>query len=905
MARALLIAEKNSVRNAVDTYIKKHGFKDRVDCFAAQGHLIRMQEPNEYCEEWNGKWNMNVLPMVPENLEFRFEVTKDAGARKKYDDIVKAIHNNSYDYLINACDSDREGEAIFWYIYNHMKCTLPVKRYWENGLTDESIGHALKTLRDYGDNKTPNLVNLRTASFLRGEFDWLVGMNFTRAASLAMGSVVKLGRVKTPVLWILVDLEKRIKNFKQKTDYRVFSMYPDDTSYEFKHVAESEKGTYAAVIYEDRNEAEEKIKELKMISSGIVKSVESKNRKTKPGKLFTLSDIQVDASKYFNMSVAESSAIMQALYEAKITTYPRTKNPYLSTSETTAFPKMLEACKNIPSLRKYAELILQDKSAIEKVKKNTRYVNDKVTAQEGHCAIVLTGQAFDYDSLSSDQQTLLELVAKRFLAIFLPDMEEKETTCIVEYGNDLFRTITSKTLNMGFMELYNTKEKEPKEISLKKGDSIKFNEFQIGEVISTPPKRMSDGALIAAMRSPAKYLHEQNVKMKEILKETDGIGTEATRKEIIPQLIADKYIEMKGKGNLLYPTELGMAIIENLGEMDITAVDLTAVWETKLEEIKLGKLSEEAFKKEMLKFVEDNVEVFKTRKYHRLNSGNTESKTIGICPACGGNVYSNKNAYFCENFKGKNEGCQFVLKKELLGGKISEANMKKIINGEATDAISMKMQKDGKLIQTKKKLIYNPNTKKIEFYRTEAKKVGICPRCGGELIETDKYVMCRNFTKEDKCPVIFKKDFMGAKLSTEEILGLFNGDNSETHKFKKKDGQKFEARVHYNIKDNKISFVRDSSGTCPCCGGEINGPFNGKYGDFYACSNRCGLIISKVIGGHTLTAKELSRLLNGEKLESVNMTGKEGKSYKASLYIDTANKKVEREFVNNAKTSFQ
>lgn len=903
MARALLIAEKNSVRNAVDTYIKKYGFKDRVDCFAAQGHLIRMQEPNEYCDEWAGKWNMNVLPMIPKNFEFQFEVSKDAGAKKKYNDIVKALRDNHYDYLINACDSDREGEAIFWYIYNHIGCSLPVKRYWENGLTDESIGHALKTLRDYGDNKTPNLVNLRTASFLRGEFDWLVGMNFTRAASLAMGSIVKLGRVKTPVLWILVDLEKRIKNFKQKIDYRIFSMFPDDASYEFKHVIE-EEGGYTVVTYENREEAEAKTKELNKITSGTVKSIDSKNRKTKPGKLFTLSDIQVEASKHFNMSVAESSAIMQLLYEAKITTYPRTKNPYLSTSETTAFPKMLEACKNIPSLKKYAESILQDKSLIEKVKKNTRYVNDKVTAQEGHCAIVLTGQTFDFNSLSQDQQILLELVAKRFLAIFLPDMEEKETTCIVEYGNDLFRAITSKTLNLGFMELYDTKKKNNKELSLKDGDKIKFNKFQIGEVVSAPPKRMSDGALIAAMRSPAKYLHEQNVKMKEILKETDGIGTEATRKEIIPQLIADKYIEMKGKGNLLYPTELGIAIIENLGEMDITAVDLTAVWETKLEEIKLGELSEDKFKKEMLKFVEDNVEVFKTRKYHRLNSNNTERKTIGICPACGGNVYSNKNVYYCENFKGKDEGCQFVLKKELFGGKINEANMKKIMNGEASNDISMKITKDGKEISVKRKLIFNPQTKKIEFNKSEIKKVGICPQCGEELIETDKYVMCKNFTKEEnRCHIIFKKDFMGAKLSTEEILELFDGNNSEIYKFKNKEGQKFEARLRYDVKNNKISFIRESSGTCPCCGGIINGPFNGKYGEFYACSNRCGLIISRTIGGHTFTNKEIKKLLNGDKLENINMIGKEGKPYVASIYIDIENKRIGREFINDTKTS--
>ena len=218
MAKALLIAEKNSVARTINAYIKRYGFKDDVTCAALSGHLVHMVEPNKYCEEWDGKWNLEVLPMIPR--DFKYEVINDDRIKKIYSDLKQVIRDNHYDYLINACDPEREGQAIFYYVYNKMGCKLPVKRYWENGQTDASVKHALNNLRDGLDETGyPNLKLLTQAAYLRGQFDWLVGMNFTRAASLTMNGVAKVGRVKTAVLKICVDLEKRIIDFVPKTSY--------------------------------------------------------------------------------------------------------------------------------------------------------------------------------------------------------------------------------------------------------------------------------------------------------------------------------------------------------------------------------------------------------------------------------------------------------------------------------------------------------------------------------------------------------------------------------------------------------------------------------------------------------------------------------------------------------------
>ena len=865
--RAMLIAEKSSVKNAIQAYITKYGYQDKIDCFAASGHLIQMCEPNEYCDEWSGKWTYDVLPMIPDNLNFKFKVVEST--KEKFLEIKKALVNNGYDYIINACDSDREGEAIFWYIYNKTNCKLPVKRYWENDLTDASIKHALNTLRSYGDNQLPNLENLRTAAYLRGEFDWLVGMNFSRAASLSMNAVVKLGRVKTPVLWILVDLENRMKNFKKEYSYRIQANHEyGNEIYEFKNVELNPVDkTTTLITFDDKAKAEAILKNLEKNKSGKIQLNETKIKKTKPSKLYTLGDIQVEAASLYGMSIADSSAAMQTLYEKKITTYPRTKNPYLSSTAAANMELMIEACTCMKEVSNFADEILKDKTKIASIKKNPRYINDKVTAQEGHCAIVPTGQRFDENKLTDNEKKVLSMVIKRFLSIFMPDLREEETTILLESSGELFKYNVRNTVDLGFKVLYNEQVKKMIVPAYKVGDNILINEFVLKEVESKPPKRMNDGALISAMRSPAKYLKDSNVEMGKILKETDGIGTEATRKEIIPQLVKDGYIEIKGKGNLIYPTELGMKIIENLGDMDITAVDLTAKWETMLGQIKDGDLSEIEFKNKMLDYINSNIDEFKNTKFNSLSQRKGSLDVIGICPCCGGKVYSSAKAYFCENYA-KDKSCGVVLAKVIKGAKISDANMKKILSGKPSNKISITIEQNG----TKKKidsvLIYDDASKKIVFQKKKHDAIGVCPCCGNEMIDNGKYVYCSNFGKEEgKCKVIFYRDSFSKDIDQEKINEL------------------------YNKKTNISDF-----GPCPCCDGIIKGLYSGKFGDYYKCSNGCGFAMSLNQGGYNLTKEDVELLLSGEQTKKIKMISKAGKQYEASLVLDKDSKKITRIF---------
>ncbi len=909
MARALLIAEKASVRNAIDSYIRKYGHGDTIDCFAARGHLVRLIEPNEYCEEWGGTWNLDVLPMIPDQLNFKTDLVKDKTAHPNYNQIKSALKSTKYDYIINACDSDREGEAIFWYIYNHLNCKLPVSRYWENGLTDSSIQHALTNLRSYNDGQTPNLENLKEASFLRGEFDWLFGMNLSRAASLKMKSLVKVGRVKSAVLWILVDLEKRIQNFKKSTSYRISALNQDFTDgNELKHVEqeETDKGMkYSQILFDSKEAAENTVDFLKKKNQMKVVSKETKTRKIKPSKLYTLGDIQVEASSKFKMSVAESSEIMQSLYEAKITTYPRTKNPYLSTTETTMFPRMLEVCKRIPHLKEFAEKILSEPQRIEAVKKNTRYVNDKVTAEEGHCAIVLTGEPFNYQSLPERERDILDMVAMRFLAIFLDDKIEEDTIFITENQNEFFRTTILNTLDLGYSKMYKDAFITNKIPVFNIGDTFVIQNYELNEVTSSPPKRMSDGALIAAMRSPSKYLQDQNVGMKNILKETDGIGTEATRKEVIPQLVNDKYIEIKGNGNLIYATDLGIKIIENLDGLDITSVDLTACWESKLEDVKLGTLTVKEFQDEMVSFIIDNVDTFKNNDFSQIGTSH-ERVAVGTCPNCGGVVYEGVKSYYCENFSQDDDKCKVLMSKVIRGGKINIKNMQKILNKEVSNPVKITIEKDGKKVKIDTRFMYDEDKKVIGFYKQKAIEVGTCPKCGNPLKESDKYIYCSNYGKEDgKCQVIFSKNFYGANLTKNEILSILEGNESKSYALISKNKKKFNAKIKYHASSCKTEFIfenkvdkssADKVGTCICCQGDIIGPLDGKFGKYYTCKNGCGLNISENQGGYKLSKSDMNILLEGKELKNIKMKAKNGNQYTANLFINGETRKIDRNF---------
>lgn len=893
MAKALLIAEKNSVARTINAYIKRYGFKDDVTCAALSGHLVHMVEPNKYCEEWDGKWNLEVLPMIPR--DFKYEVINDDRIKKIYSDLKQVIRDNHYDYLINACDPEREGQAIFYYVYNKMGCKLPVKRYWENGQTDASVKHALNNLRDGLDETGyPNLKLLTQAAYLRGQFDWLVGMNFTRAASLTMNGVAKVGRVKTAVLKICVDLEKRIIDFVPKTSYGIKTEIAEDIeAINVERLEEDSRVKYVEANYETKEEAsticETLPKSMKLISKDTLRL------KDNPDKLFSLGTLQVAASKEYGYSVEQTLAIAQSLYEKKILSYPRTSNPYISSNEASLFDEMLNAIKMIPGLEGVVTYI-GDKKTQDRVKTNKMYVNDKETKEAGHYALIPTGERFNFDSLSSEEKSILKLVAYRFAAIFMPSGIDEKTTYIFDAGSKYFRTTIYNTLELGYRSIYNDTPKKSKKPNINKGDMIKVSCYELYEMTSTPPRRLTDGRLVDVMINPQKYLLDNHY--KKIIKETKGLGTDATRANIINELAKDKYIEIKGKGNLIYATPTGIKIIENLGDMEITSVDLTAKWETKLYDVSTGKLSVDDFKSEMLEYIKRNTEVFKNKRFNAIGDKANGRESVGKCPSCGGNIFEALNSYYCENFKREGPGCKVILSKSIKGSKVTKANLKKILAGKESTEISLIIEKDGIIKSVKKKLYFNPDSGKIEFVRPQYKALTTCSFCGGIVNASDKAAICSG------CGISFARKIKGAVLEDEDLISLYHGQPTKELRFSTiKDGipKKFNASLIYNYEKRQLGFHYKEAkkfGKCPICGEGFTGPIEGKYGAYYKCSNKvCGLIIKEEIGGVKLTSSDIDILLKGDSLPVKEFKKNDGiGSYKAALFVNRETKKLDRKF---------
>ncbi|MEG1299697.1 MAG: DNA topoisomerase [Erysipelotrichaceae bacterium] len=906
MANALLIAEKGSVARTIDSYVKHSGFKDNIDCLAVRGHLITMLEPNKYKKEWDGVWNFDVLPMIPEKI--RYTLIEDTQRKQLFEKIKIAMLNKKYDYIINACDSEREGELIFYLIYLEAGCKLPIKRYWDNGVNDDSIQHGLENLREYNHKGTPDLLNLRQSAILRANLDWMIGMNLTRAASLSMNGTAKIGRVKTALLKMIVDLENRISQFKPETSYGLQGNFTQEGALPARLVEAYEetkngKETIKYIIKEFKESKEAQDVITKLPKQATLIDVTKKIRKNNAPKLYTLGDLQVDASSEYRYSVDKTLDLVQSLYEKGITSYPRTSNPYISSSEADNFDTMLLACTSVPNMQIASTLIGQTKIQNE-VRNNIKYVNDEETKSKGHYALIPTGANFAFNNLPEAEQNILTMIVKRFVSIFLPPEKLEDATYLIQCGDEYFRANYTNTLDEGYTCLFGVGKRKNELPSFKKGDTLSVHDFEIVTSITSPPRRFSDGGLVEAMKRPGKYLHDNGY--KSVFLETDGLGTEATRSEIIKNLARDGYIEIKGASNLIYAKETGMRIIDNLGDMEVTSVDLTARWETRLSQIETGKMSEEEFNKEMLDFVQRSIQTFQSSQFRKLqNSKSGEREPVGICPNCGGTIYETKKAYICENYNGESNGCSIILSKSILGAPITLSNLKKICKGELSTPLKMKKKlEDGSIRESSASLIYDEEQKKIVFAKKDKKIVMVCPFCGGNIIETDKYYYCDHYKREDAqaCKFMMSRHILGATLELEDIQNLLNEKETRPLEFHKKDDKKskFEANLILHKDTMKMEFkfkdVGSCVGVCPRCGKEIKGPYSGKFGPYYRCSGQCGFNLSQEVGGVKLKDKQIKELLEGKELPEMSFKKKDGGTYQASLFINQETYKLDRKF---------
>lgn len=529
----------------------------------------------------------------------------------------------------------------------------------------------------------------------------------------------------------------------------------------------------------------------KLGQTAVVESITTKKETTQAPQLYKLSDLQTDASKMFGYNADKVLEVAQSLYEKKVLSYPRTDCRYVGTELTKGFSILLQSVATLKELEPYVRNL--SKQDLDNVAKNKRYVNDKELAKSGHYALSPTSVRPNWQTLTQEEKNILTMVYRRFLAIFLPPMICNKTTLITNNNTYTFKTTGKELISKGYTEIYGTNIIDNLLPNLKKGDIVNVDKFEMKDKTTTAPPRYTQGTLIAAMENPAKFLEDDN--LKEIIKEKQGIGTQATRSTIIKNLLDDKYVEEKkgkGKASYLYVTDLGMKIYENLKGEDFASVDMTGIWEEKLSKVAEGTYSFTSYESELRQYVKDTVQHIKQMN---LNKYNSSKNVIGKCPICGKDFIEGKNGYFCSN-----ENCDFHIGKKILQATISKTEVLKLIAGKETKEMKF-IRNNGEEFKSKLHLENN----QLKFGNSSNKKESdvLCPNCGEHIIDTGKFFICKNY--KNPCNFCLSHTLNGATFTINDIEKMLEGEMIEKE-FTWKSGKKSTNKVSIQEENDRYSY---------------------------------------------------------------------------------------------------
>lgn len=634
--KKLFIAEKPSVAEEFakvigDDLVRRDGYREGEHCVVTWcfGHLVTMSYPDVYDQKYKF-WRLETLPFLPE--KYLYEVINQSSSRKQFHTVKKLLNRQDIDIIYVCTDSGREGE----YIYRLVRQMAGVqckdeRRVWINSQTEEEIQRGIaeaKPLSEYD--------HLSDAAYLRAKEDYLMGINFSRLLTLKYGNalahfldqkrcVVAVGRVMTCVLGMVTRREQEIRNFKKTPYYRLVARIsggageitsPSDTvsstsedsrtgegiECEWKAV-EGSRYFESPVLYKENGfKKEEDARKLLGELQGqeaVVDSVSRKQERKNAPSLFNLAELQNECTKLFKIAPNETLAIAQELYEKKMTTYPRTDARVLSSAVAKEIQKNIRGLTGLSALRPFAEEILAS-AAYKKIRNNSRYVNDsKIT---DHYAIIPTGAALSaLAGLKPVQRQVYEVIARRFLAIFLPQAVYRKTALVLDVGGEKFfasEKILTEPGYLAVMDYSFTKKRSEKSIGLldgfRKGKKVSPIEMDIRLGETTPPKRYTTGSMILAMENAGKLIEDESLR-EQI--QGSGIGTSATRAEILDKLIRIDYLRKNAKTQTLAPSMQGEMIYFVVGKSIATMLnpEFTAGWERGLTMVNDGKVTEKEY----------------------------------------------------------------------------------------------------------------------------------------------------------------------------------------------------------------------------------------------------------------------------------------------------------------------
>lgn len=639
MVKKLIIAEKRDAGQTIAEVIKNvwgESFRSEKGYMESEhyivswcaGHLVSLSTPEEYSPDLK-KWSLDTLPIIPE--KWRYSVLEPT--KNQYFILKSLMDRDDVTGLVNASDAGREGELIFRLVYNKANCKKPVKRLWASTTAEEDLKKALLSMKPSSDYDS-----LYFAAMCRSVQDWIIGINATRKYTCEYNQKITIGRVQTPTLAMVVKRDLAIEGFQKNYFYEI-------------SFTDSKGTTFVSEKFETKQEAQKALNDCSG-KNMTIKKVKVDTKKLNPPMLYSTTELQKDAGKIFGFSPKETLDCMQSLYDKHLQSYPRTDAVVLSTAQETDFTTILNT-------------VIQGYSYPLIVSPNIkRLIND--TAITDHPAVILTKEFTIHkrDRCSDAEKNILDLVANRMVIASASPYIYESTVLIAECNGVLFRSTGKKTVDEGwktYQKKYVKQQSERPLAPYSQGEVLNITDISVVEKETEPPARFTTSTLLDAMEKAGKKEMEKDV-------ERVGIGTSATRADVIDKLEKTGYIRISDKKQTIVSTEKGRALIAAV-PTQLKEVDLTVEWENKMLEIRLSDTAKaKALSNQLIEdtktFIRELINTFQVNESLKETgeSSNTNIPSVGACPVCGSPVLKSKdgNRWYCSGYK---EGCNFYILK--------------------------------------------------------------------------------------------------------------------------------------------------------------------------------------------------------------------------------------------------
>ncbi|MBR1669601.1 MAG: topoisomerase C-terminal repeat-containing protein [Butyrivibrio sp.] len=948
MSKKLIITEKPSVARDFARVLGVSGRgnncienSDYVITWCV-GHLVEMVYPEEYDIRYK-KWRLEDLPFLPE--KYKYDVIKRSA--DQYRTVTELLHRDDIDVVYWAGDSGKEGQTIEENIRNYggVREGMTELRVWIDSQTDDEIRRGIAEARPMSDYAL-----LGESGIMRAIEDYSLGINFSRALSVKYGRLINnaagttsytaiaIGRVMTCVLGMVVRREREIRNFTETPFYRVVGSFSDaGINAEWRAVKGSRYFEAPALYKENGFKRQEDARGLIDSLAGkdaLIDSIETGRSKKKAPLLFNLAELQAECSKRFKIDPSQTLLVAQELYEKKLTTYPRTDARVLTKAVAKEISRNLNGLKGLYGVSGFVDNILNN--GLYKDIGKPPYTDDsKVT---DHYAIIPTGQTGALSSLSSLAKNVYDLILRRFLAIFYPPAEYKTARLQIVVDGERFFATAKLLLSKGYLEVMGTFSERQKDDedkadedddagisredflkfveSAKEGDKISVQGYSIKEGKTSPPKRYTSGTLILAMENAGNLIEDEELRQQ--IRNT-GIGTSATRAEIIKKLINIKYLN-QSKKQIITPGVLGEMIYEivDLSLPSLLNPEMTASWEKGLEGIYNGSVNgkeyreklENYIRRETQKIIEKDLtqEILGNIAPMAGDKANAKGSSRGIpigakCPVCGGEMTTTSFGYGCSNYYDKDKKCSFAIGK-IAGVELTKEQAVSLLNEGQTGTIKGFKSRTKKTFSAKLLLNKNEEGKPEVVFSFDGVEPDFlqdvsCPNCGGRIIKKSMGFGCENFRADDADSCRF---FVGKicqkQISEKNVTELLkNGRTSLIKGFKSKRGKKFDASLSLSKdEDGKVTglkFVFENEDEtlenlkCPRCGKKIiKGHLGYRCEDYKREEGGCSFFVGKV-AGLFLTKEDFTKLIETGSTDKISgFTSKKGTSFDARLRLD-------------------